>query len=1682
MHRLFGCRDHESGIRGLVNNFQTADARNQRPAPRDRHPGRPSRWSQWIVLLFLVLLGGFLATPGAAGSNAKTPSDEFMDVIRTLASLGDRSTGTPGNAAAGAYILERFAELGFEDVGAHQFSVPVIRHGQSTLTFLSRDLTIPIHPVRANAITPQTIPPPGVSGPLVYVGAGELADFNGKLIAGAIVLMELESGKNWLHAANLGAQALIYVDRGSSSKMFFEEKRELSPIQFPRFWMSLSEARAHFGTFETLPEGSVAAEIRLVSEMTWQNVTAENIYCLIPGTDPKLGEELVMVDAFYDSTAFVPGLSPGADEACGVATLLASARLLKRHPPQRSVLLVATGGHAQALAGMRELVWSLSARSKDLRDSKRALKALISETRQTIRALSEPSFESAAQAESGEEQAGRAFKEALDERVKTEADSVSRHLMRLRLQTEDEVDPNVIKQLAQERQALRRLLWRTDFKDLPLEEREILARLVPKALQDQRAILTDAKIQLEQVESARNFRGQVKAFDLVAAVSLHLSSHGDGFGAFNYGWLYPFRPRINRVAAYSELDEVLRQGARQLEQAEGLSGLFQDTLRPSRRASWQSYFLDRPPLGGEVTALAGYHGISLVTTYDARPTWGTPYDTAEKLNIAYALKQSALVCGLIRHLAQAPKWNADIYPRNGFSDLTGRAKFLRHGELFADQPAPGTVLLAYQGPARYHVMVDHLGEFQIRGVADSKHSFHKVILEGYKFDPLTGSVIWTIDKKQTGKDAYRVKMQRRFMETDLVMFACNGTTLFNLLEPRTFRYLTKPNVIDGRREADPLRWFMSRLDTWSSVITSIFLEAGTPLKMTLSDTILRNKLVLLNATENKPEGAGYMVEKWPFLHMTEFRVARDMWTLLGPRIANLEARGIFNDRIRRLEQEGLAALETAETALANKRYDRFSEASARSWALASRVYEDVEKTQKDVLYGVLFYIALFVPFAFCLERLLFSYSDIYKRIIAFCTILILLIALIYNVHPAFQLAYSPMVVILAFFIMGLSLMVTLIIFFRFEEEMTRLQTRAQLAQAGEIGRWKAFVAAFLLGVSNLRRRRLRTALTCATLVILTFTIMSFTSVKSMRHHARLLFQRSAPYQGFLLKNFNWQNLPPEALGIISNAFAGQGLTVPRVWLEDEDKTRAPRIPVRFEDQVFEAQGLVGLSHAEAQVSGLDDILVGGRWLAADERQAVLLPERLARKLGIDPGRLQGTTVTLWGMPFDVVGVFAGSKLQNRLDLDGEPLTPVTFPREVTTELTEVEVEALESGEDVQEFQSQYQHISGDLTLIIPYRTLLAAGGHLKGVAIRPQPATSIQTSAQNLVDRFGLSLFSGEPDGTYLYHASDTMSYSGVPNILIPLVISVFIVLNTMIGSVYERKREIGIYTSVGLAPSHVSFLFIAEALALAVLSVVLGYLLAQTTAKLFAATSLWAGITVNYSSWAGVAAMLLVIIVVLVSVIYPSKVAGEIAIPDVNRSWTLPESQGNELELTLPFLMRYREHRSVGGYLYDYFQGHQDVSHGMFSTGNIEFGFVCHVAPGISEVENTCPEQECEFEACLQVSSSVWLAPFDFGIMQQVELAFLPAGGEPGFLEIRVRLIRESGEANAWHRINKTFLHQIRRQLLVWRSFDLASKAHYEHLLAEAEQELGASSDQKETKDDTNPPEFQNPGCIAKG
>jgi hypothetical protein len=137
-------------------------------------------------------------------------------------------------------------------------------------------------------------------------------------------------------------------------------------------------------------------------------------------------------------------------------------------------------------------------------------------------------------------------------------------------------------------------------------------------------------------------------------------------------------------------------------------------------------------------------------------------------------------------------------------------------------------------------------------------------------------------------------------------------------------------------------------------------------------------------------------------------------------------------------------------------------------------------------------------------------------------------------------------------------------------------------------------------------------------------------------------------------------------------------------------------------------------------------------------------------------------------------------------------------------------------------------------------------------------------------------------------------------------------------------------------------------------------------------------------------------------------------------------------------------------------------VSHGLFSTGDLRIVYECpnYERDVEAHSEMTCALQGCENEVCLHFECKVWLAPFDFGIMQHVDVLFCPAAEDPGFLEIQLKLRREAGEAGAWHRINKSFINQIRKQLLVWRSLSAEARKEYREALDRALGDQDACAD----------------------
>ena len=95
---------------------------------------------------------------------------------------------------------------------------------------------------------------------------------------------------------------------------------------------------------------------------------------------------------------------------------------------------------------------------------------------------------------------------------------------------------------------------------------------------------------------------------------------------------------------------------------------------------------------------------------------------------------------------------------------------------------------------------------------------------------------------------------------------------------------------------------------------------------------------------------------------------------------------------------------------------------------------------------------------------------------------------------------------------------------------------------------------------------------------------------------------------------------------------------------------------------------------------------------------------------------------------------------------------------------------------------------------------------------------------------------------------SNLSSVSGASQVAIPLAIAGLIIFNTMMGSIAERRREIHVYTSLGLAPFHVGALFVAEAMTYGLVGTVFGYVIGQGAGTAMQKLGWLGSATLNYS------------------------------------------------------------------------------------------------------------------------------------------------------------------------------------------------------------------------------------------
>jgi len=859
------------------------------------------------------------------------------------------------------------------------------------------------------------------------------------------------------------------------------------------------------------------------------------------------------------------------------------------------------------------------------------------------------------------------------------------------------------------------------------------------------------------------------------------------------------------------------------------------------------------------------------------------------------------------------------------------------------------------------------------------------------------------------------------------------------------------------------------------------LEPGSRAYLLFRYGRIGNRIVLLNMPEDQTpekrvgvrgEGDGYAVEELSNLGPLAMVTARDFWFLNNSRIEQYRKAGVTSELIDTMHKNAWTQLETARKELANKDADAdvLMKNATGAWADEARVYDATQKMANDVIYAAIFLLLLAVPFSFCMERLVVGSPSIYRQIGYTFIVFAMMAAALWMFHPAFKISSSPLIIILAFAIILMSLVVISVVYSRFDTELKRIRSGRGNAEGASFARASVLMSAVMLGIANMRRRKFRTALTSTTVVLITFAVLCFTSASRYQGTISLPTGVDSEYAGLLLRQRGFRNMPYEAIDSLKSVYPDKTF-VERWWTLDAGDTKSQvNLVVGGFDvdgtaaRVVAMQAMLGLTPGESQLSAIEQVVTHYDRMENGEQNIIYLSQSTADQLKIKIGdKLQ-----IAGQTLELAGTYDANDFDQRVTmLSGSSLAPLKYSSGALDasgrRLTDSNVDTLDldANSSAAEADASYEHLPATQFGIVPSMvlrklestTLRTVGVRLASEDDKPgERDNKVKEVVDDITKRFAMATFAGYSDGVKLVSASNLSSIGGGANVAIPLAIGGLIIFNTMMGSIAERKREIHVYTSLGLAPMHVGALFVAEAMTYGLIGSVFGYIIGQGVGTALLELGWLGNVTMNYSGTSAMLTMGLILLIVLLSALVPARLASKIAAPSIERSWRVPAPVGDQIIAGLPFTINRTAAEGVIAYLAEFFEAHQEGSIGKFSAGKIE-AFAGTSADG---------------KPTRGVKTVVWLTPFDLGVRQHLLLLIHP-GEFNEIYEVQVVLQRLSGDDGSWWRMNRSFLTELRKQFLQWRSLSPQRMKDYidesRKLFAEVPKDVVATDTSEEVR-----------------
>jgi ABC-type antimicrobial peptide transport system permease subunit len=1185
---------------------------------------------------------------------------------------------------------------------------------------------------------------------------------------------------------------------------------------------------------------------------------------------------------------------------------------------------------------------------------------------------------------------------------------------------------------------------------ITLEERAILKSYIDTLIDNNRraAELNRRDIAVSLANSA--IRKAVKDYTVPFVVTLEMTWSSPLIGFSSFTGVSPTRRWAQSVG-----NSTMRISAALEAVAAGRKpNLLQDTLTNFGGLPESHFIKTATPAVGFFVGAYQTPAVSLNTVFSDFGTIFTPLDTFDRLNYQDAAQVMAYTPVLFRAILDDPQATRStelIRPANDLSCWAIQLKTFKFDEFAASVlpqiPVQDSVIILYPPfpiesrmigdvPMAYMALTDARAAGVIYGIKERLQG-QSMPSVAYHLDKDFTRVDHTIDagEVQLKVDSNVILSQSLI----LALFPCAEFPIYSfhdtsLIGAGNINMREKPYLIlSGSKNSAPRKFGLTgafttfsekKLPTKMIGPASFFLQPEDRIKL-----LTNTKRLALNASAKKTEGTGFQSsgEMGPDFF---FNAVQDMSILNNARIFGMK--GVTDELAQDFLKQGDGF--KAKMVEARARNDHAGYLRNLYEALGAQVkaYTQTRNTTNDMLKAVIFYMALLLPFCFFLEKMLFTTSRIEVEMGIFSALFVATFLLFRFIHPAFRVAQYPEAIFLGFVMGTLGLFVIWILHGRFEGEMQFLLKNLSASEFTEVGYSTVSQQAMLIGVNNMKRRRIRTALTTATIVLVTFTMLSFTSI-SRRMNPTLVAKDVQPtYTGIM---YHWPGnicMDDGTYYAVRSLFADRADIIERRWLLPQ-KESGSAVPYR----VSGADGSVALIDAVLglmpQENGFLQPLpmLAGRFFTAADAHEVVLPASLAQVLGVTAAKVGAVSVSLLGRSYTVVGIIDDERFRNILDINGRPLLPI---KDLITQTGGGSVAEIATMQEEEMDDSGVFYVDTSALVLMPAKTAQNLGAQPYSVSIRLKDENSIWETVTSMLTATSAKFYiaSREPfavageqgkqtkPGVYFIGSGYRTSIGGLTMLIVPLLIASTIILNTMLGSVFERKKEIAVYNAVGLNPTHIGLFFLAESFVYSVIGSVGGYLIGQFLSLTLNKFGLVSDINLNFSSLSVAYVILFTISIVLLSTLYPASVATKAAVPSGKRKWSMPPNNGTTMEVMFPFI--YQNHLLPGimRYLEEYFGQYTEAS-----TGDL-----------IAEPVDKKSATDGNGRPVHTLSYKLALAPFDLGVTQKM---IFQAAYDEEVQSFRVKMttVRISGQDSNWISTNKPFLEKLRKHMLQWRNLD---------------------------------------------